>query len=107
MLPFFGVLARLKFLRGTKFDVFGYGAERKNERTDLISYLKLIGIITAELNTDNYQSAVALAQLPERLRGFGYVRARNRLNLVVEQKNLLAAFRNGDSSAVINAIAVA
>ena len=107
VLPFFGVLARLKFLRGTKFDVFGYGAERKNERADLVSYLKLIGIITAELNTDNYQSAVALAQLPERLRGFGYVRARNRLNLVVEQKDLLAAFRNGDSSAVINAIAVA
>ncbi len=32
MLPAFRILAKLKGLRGTAFDVFGYTEERKTER---------------------------------------------------------------------------
>ena len=103
ILPIFAVLARLKFLRGTKFDVFGYSAERQSERRDLKNYLNLIALITTELDADNYQDAVALAKLPKRIRGFGYVRSKNRTDLILEQEQLLAAFRNRNSRTFTNA----
>jgi indolepyruvate ferredoxin oxidoreductase len=99
------MLARLKFLRGTKFDVFGYSAERRAERKDLKNYLNLIELITNGLDDSNYQDAVTLATLPKRLRGFGYVRSKNRMDLALEQEQLLNAFRKRDSSTMFHAAA--
>ncbi len=75
MMSVFKVLARLKGLRGTPFDVFGRTAERKAERALCDQYLEDVRALSATLSPDNYESARALAKLPEEIRGFGHVKA--------------------------------
>ena len=66
----FKLLARMKNLRGTIFDVFGYSDERK-----LISdYENLMEEILPKLSTANYSIAVDLASIPDAIRGFGPVK---------------------------------
>ncbi len=75
ILPLFGVLARLKRLRGTPLDVFGYSRERRAERQLIAEYEALLSRIVAELDESRLDLAVELAGLPERIRGFGPVKA--------------------------------
>jgi indolepyruvate ferredoxin oxidoreductase len=77
ILSVFKVLARLKGLRGGKFDVFGYSAERRTERQLIRDYEALVEEILANLAVINLDDAIALAELPEGIRGFGYVKARH------------------------------
>ena len=69
------VLAGLKGVRGTAFDLFGYTAERRTERAALARYEDLLAQITSRLTDDCYEAAVTLASVPEHIRGFGPVRA--------------------------------
>jgi len=69
MMKSFQLLAKLKFLRGTALDVFGYSDERKQERADIAEYEALLSTVMDGLNDENYQLAVELACLPEKLRG--------------------------------------
>ena len=73
--PVMSVLARLRALRGTPFDLFGYTAERKAERAALMRYQAGLDAITARLSPAAYDAAVDLAGVPEYIRGFGPVRA--------------------------------
>jgi indolepyruvate ferredoxin oxidoreductase len=82
-------LARLRFLRGTRFDLFGYSAERGQERADLADYEQLIDSILPHLDRGNYRAALALAELPAKLRGFGHVKDRNRAQLSTQREALL------------------
>ena len=107
VLPIFSLLAQFRFLRGTKFDPFGYSVERSAERNDLSRYLDLLSVIMTELNTSNYEDAIALAKLAKGLRGFGYVRTKNRQQLVAEQDRLLAKFLGTAPNASIDAVAAA
>src|SRR5262245_19623365 len=45
MMKAFGLLAKLRFLRGTPLDIFGYSPERRRERQLIAEYEKLIGEI--------------------------------------------------------------
>ncbi len=74
MLKAMRVLAQLKFLRETPFDIFSYSAERKLERQWRQHYQEMLVDISARLNAENYDIAVKLASLPEDIRGFGPVR---------------------------------
>lgn len=74
MLKAFGVLARLRFLRGTPLDVFGYSAERRQDRELIERYEEDLAYLLRELKPDNYRAALALAELPEHIRGYGHVR---------------------------------
>jgi indolepyruvate ferredoxin oxidoreductase len=69
-----GVLARLKFLRGTAFDPFGYAAERRHERDLIAWYEVLIGRIIERMPTDSKDRLLALASAPMEIRGFGPVK---------------------------------
>ncbi|MEM1111338.1 MAG: indolepyruvate ferredoxin oxidoreductase family protein [Pseudomonadota bacterium] len=93
LLPVFRVLARLKGLRGTSLDPFGWTAERRRERQDIEDYLCLLDEVLERLNTDNYATAVALVTLPTQLRGYGHVKDVNRERLEHEKRNLLARLR--------------
>lgn len=84
MLKAFGLLAKLKVLRGTPLDLFGYSAERKLELELIADYERSLDYLLAALNADNYRSAVALAELPEQIRGYGHVKERS-LGKVREQ----------------------
>jgi indolepyruvate ferredoxin oxidoreductase len=76
--PAMRVLARLKCLRGTPFDPFGYMAERRTEREMIAEYREAIEHVLRHVAADRYdryESACALAELPSRVRGFDRVRA--------------------------------
>jgi indolepyruvate ferredoxin oxidoreductase len=94
MLGAFRLLARLRFLRGTSFDLFGYTAERKTERRLVAEYEALLDEIVAALSPENHASAVALAALPLEIRGFGHVKAANLDRAKAKEADLLERFRS-------------
>ena len=95
ILKLFAALAKLKFLRGTAFDPFGYTAERKTERRLIAEYEKLLGEFVERLTPNNHQLAVALAMVPEKIRGFGPVKQRHLAAAKAEEATLLEQFRAG------------
>ena len=76
LLPVFRGLARFKALRGSALDPFGYTAERRDERLLVGLYLALMEQAASVLDAGNYDKAVALAKVPEVIRGFGHVKER-------------------------------
>jgi len=94
MLPVFRLLAKGKKLRGTKWDVFGYSAERKLERQMIADYERLLDVIASRLDQSNYETAVALAELPLEIRGFGHVKMANYKAAKSREADLLQAFLN-------------
>jgi len=77
MLHAFAWLARARGLRGTRWDIFGYLPERRRERRLIAEYENDIGAILAVLTPATLAPAVELATLPEKIRGFGHVKARS------------------------------
>ena len=77
MLTCFKVLARLKGLRGTPFDVFGRTGERREERALISQYRASMDEVLAGLNADNHAAAVEIARIPELIKGYGHVKARH------------------------------
>ena len=75
MFSIFKFLARLKGLRGTRFDLFGWTTERRLERQLRDQYLSDIKRLCEELSVENYASILELAKVPEEIRGFGHVKA--------------------------------
>jgi indolepyruvate ferredoxin oxidoreductase len=77
MLTGFKILAKLKGLRGTRLDIFGKTEERQTERALIREYVQHIDSVLACLNSDNHAHAVAVAQVPENIKGYGHVKERN------------------------------
>ena len=94
MMKAFGVLAKLRFLRGTPFDVFGHTDERRLERQLIADYEKTVEELAAKLTRENHATAVAIAAIPEEIRGFGHVKARHLAAAKKKEADLLSAFRN-------------
>ena len=88
----FPLLARMKALRGTWFDVFAYTHERRAERKLIGQYRQTVDTLLAGLTSDNYPLAVEIAALPEHIRGYGHVKARNIAHAKQCEGELLAAF---------------
>ena len=99
MMTAFKVLARLKGLRGTPFDIFGMTAERRMERRLIGEYEAVIRELIEDLNPDNHALAVEIAELPMRIRGFGHVKERNRRVAKDCEDQLLADFRGSGMKA--------
>jgi indolepyruvate ferredoxin oxidoreductase len=91
--PVFSLLARFKGLRGGPLDVFGYTEERREERRLVEDYFALVGEVCAQLDADNHALAVSLASLPEKIRGFGYVKAKSLAEAKEEWAKGLEAWR--------------
>ncbi len=87
------VLARLKGLRGTPLDIFGYSAERRGERQAIKTYQAVVEELIAGLTPEKAGLAAEIARLPLRVRGFGHVKAANAEAVGREQEALLAQFR--------------
>ena len=71
----FRMLAALKGLRGGVLDVFGYTHERRMERRLLADYRADLDLIEAKLGSSPVEALVALASVPELVRGYGHVKA--------------------------------
>jgi indolepyruvate ferredoxin oxidoreductase len=74
MLWVFKGLARLKFLRGTIFDIFSYTAERRAERALIVQYEALVERVLKSLSPQALAAAADLLSVPEQIRGFGHVK---------------------------------
>ena len=93
MLPVFRALAKLKFLRGTAFDLFGYTRERKTERKLIADYRRCWTKSCRELTPENHELAAGLAAIPEKIRGYGHVKARHLVAAKADEAALLEQFR--------------
>src|SRR5579863_4449163 len=74
MMPMFRLLARMRALRGTMFDIFGYSADRRLERDLIAGYEKDVATVLGLLSHANHDTAVELLSLPDRIRGYGPVK---------------------------------
>ena len=97
ILTVFGVLAKLRFLRGTAFDLFGYTKERRTERRLIADYEYLLGEICEFLTPGNHRFAVGLAAIPEKIRGYGPVKERHLTAAKGEEAVLRDQFLSGSA----------
>ena len=70
----FKVLARLKGLRGTRWDIFGYSAERRAERSLAHEFISQLDTVLPHISKDNVSIAIELFKLVDDIRGFGHVK---------------------------------
>ncbi|TDK50332.1 indolepyruvate ferredoxin oxidoreductase family protein [Antarcticimicrobium luteum] len=89
------LLARMKGLRGTPLDIFGYSAERKMERALIKQYEADMKEVLSKVTPETRDIAVALALLPLQIRGFGPVKMANEQKAAKRREELLASFRQG------------
>ena len=93
MLTAFRLLAKLRGLRGTPFDIFARTTERRTERRLISEYEALLDEVVAGLSPQSHEIAVELAGLPLEIRGFGHVKEANRRRIKEKEAELLARFR--------------
>jgi len=95
MMHAFGLLARLKFLRGTAFDPFGRTSERKAERRLVADYEAMILQGITGLNAGHVAGLARLARLPEMIRGYGHVKEESIRKFLLERTRVEAAVGDG------------
>ncbi len=74
MLPVFRLLAGMRGLRGTAFDIFGHSADRRLERDLIAGYEKDVAHVLSVLSPLTLDTAIELLSLPDRIRGYGPVK---------------------------------
>ncbi len=77
MMSVFRLLARMRGLRGTAFDIFGYGAERRLERELIAGYERDVAHVLSLLSPLNLDTAIEILSLPDRIRGYGPVKEKS------------------------------
>lgn len=95
----FGVLAKLKGLRGTALDPFGRTEERKTERALIGEYRACIEELLRSLSAGNVAQATEIARIPEEIRGYGHVKARHLAAARGRWESLMTQWRNGGVTA--------
>jgi indolepyruvate ferredoxin oxidoreductase len=99
IVPLFALLARMKGLRGTVFDPFGLGAERRMERALIVQYAADMAEVLPTVTPATEGIARELAELPLSIRGFGPVKAKAAAQAAARRLALLSAFRAGGTPA--------
>jgi indolepyruvate ferredoxin oxidoreductase len=91
----FRLLAKLKGLRGTALDVFGRTEERRTERALVDEYRRTVMELVERLQPGNHALAVEIARLPEQIKGYGHVKARNLAAVRPQWDALMQQWRDG------------
>jgi indolepyruvate ferredoxin oxidoreductase len=97
----FHLFARLKALRGTPLDIFGYTEERRTERALIGEYRTCIEELLNGLNADNHALALEIAALPEQIRGYGHVKSRNLAVVRTRWATLMAQWRRPEAQRAV------
>jgi indolepyruvate ferredoxin oxidoreductase len=100
MFSVFRLLATLRGLRGTPFDIFGRSEERRLERRLIAEYNESVDEILDRLSPANHEVAVELASLPAEIRGFGHVKETNLARVKAREEALLAQLRSAPLQAL-------
>ncbi|RZU01198.1 indolepyruvate ferredoxin oxidoreductase family protein [Rivibacter subsaxonicus] len=95
MLKAFGVLARLKGLRGGAFDIFGRTEERRSERALIGEYRASIDEVLVGLSAERLALATEIASIPEQIRGYGHVKHRHLVAARAKWDALMQQWRVG------------
>ena len=91
----FRLLAPFKFLRGSKADPFGYGAERRLERALIAEYETALDAILPALRADTLALAAEFARLPQSIRGYGPIKQRSIATARQRQSELMQSLAAG------------
>jgi indolepyruvate ferredoxin oxidoreductase len=75
--PVFGALRAMRGLRGTALDPFGYARVRREERALVDEYRTLVERALEKLGPDSHDATVALADLPDMIRGYEEIKLGN------------------------------
>jgi indolepyruvate ferredoxin oxidoreductase len=97
LMPAMKLLARFKFLRGTAFNPFGLIAERRQERELVTGYERTVTLLLEKFDPEHLDAAVAIASIPEGIRGYGPVKVRSIAQAEARLKELLASFDRGNA----------
>jgi len=96
----FKILASLKGLRDTPFDIFGYTAERKMERGLISDYETTLEALIAGLTHEKLALAIKIADIPDTIRGFGPVKEANTALAAKTKTTLMEQWNTHQPSAV-------
>jgi indolepyruvate ferredoxin oxidoreductase len=98
MLRVFKLLARMKKLRGTPLDLFGRSEERRMERALIKQYESDMKALLSDHGVSASDAAVALAELPRQIKGYGPIKAANEAKAAKRREELLLALRQQDET---------
>lgn len=87
-------LAKLRFLRGGTFDIFGKTEERRMERQLIEDYFKTVDSLLGTLDRGNVGLAAEIASIPEHIRGYGHVKESHLHQAKAREAELLAQWSN-------------
>jgi indolepyruvate ferredoxin oxidoreductase len=91
-------LAGMRRYRGSFWDIFGRTAERQLERQLVAEYEQDIAAVLAKLSPATLDAAVELAELPEKIRGFGHIKLKSIEAIRARQASLRGQFATGGFS---------
>jgi indolepyruvate ferredoxin oxidoreductase len=94
MLSGFKVLAKMRFLRGTFLDVFGYTEERRNERALVGQYRESIEEVLRGFTPERQALALEIARIPDKIKGYGHVKERHLKVARLQWDGLMLAWRS-------------
>jgi indolepyruvate ferredoxin oxidoreductase len=77
MMPVFRLLAKMRTLRGTAFDIFAGSPDRKLERDLIAGYEKDVAHVLSVLSPLTLDTAIEILSLPDRIRGYGPVKEKS------------------------------
>ena len=88
----FALMARMRPLRGTPLDIFGYGAHRRTERQLIRDYTALVDQVLKGLDASNLSAAEAVLRAHDKVRGYDVVKEASIARMRESLPGLLAAF---------------
>lgn len=91
--PVLRLLSKMRVLRGTPFDIFGYASVRRSERNIVEWYITIVDEICASLDLSSITAAIALAELPQDIRGYEDIKLRSIETVKIQAQNLLLELR--------------
>jgi indolepyruvate ferredoxin oxidoreductase len=91
--PMFAALKRGKRLRGTRADPFRFGEVRRLEREMIPEFDAALDTVIAGLSSENHAEAVAIASLPDQVRGYEHLKVRRAKAYRAELADRLAVFQ--------------
>jgi indolepyruvate ferredoxin oxidoreductase len=91
-------LAKARVLRGTPFDPLGYMAERRAERQAIDDFQALMRRVLGALDAQRLDTALALARLPQTVRGYGHVKHQQASAAALKQQALWGEFVRGPAT---------
>ena len=94
MLSAFRWVAKFKGVRGGSLDFAGKTDERRNERQMIEDYIQELDQLCSQLSPANHAAAVALASVPDEIRGYGHVKEQSIAVAKTLREERLRAFRN-------------